>query len=294
MKNGRRNGRQRYKCRQCGKQLQNSARPQKKIKQLWKQYIHSRQTIKQLADQYHKSKDWIWRQLDHSTVSEFQLSPQPVVAVADVTFFGRGYGVLVFRSQELKQNLYWTEVTTETIAVYQAARQTLEDLGFTFKAVVLDGRKGVRTVFSDIPIQMCHFHQIQIVTRYLSRRPKLEAGIQLRLIALGLTKAGMTEPIFTQLLQEWHTRWKEFLKERTIHPDGKHWQYTHRKIRSAYQSLQNNLPYLFTYQKYPELKVPNTTNSLDGSFSHLKDHLRIHRGLTRKRRWRVIQEILAR
>jgi len=201
---------------------------------------------------------------------------------------------LVFRSQELKQNLYWTEVRSETAAVYQEGRQILEEIGFTFDAIVLDGRKGIKTVFPDIPVQMCQFHQIQIVNRYLTRRPKLEAGMQLRLITLGLSQKDMTGSIFTQLLREWHERWSEFLKERTYAEDKKHWRYTHRRIRSAYKSLTTNLPYLFTFQKYPELNIPNTTNSLDGSFSHLKDLLSIHRGLKRERRWRLIQEILSR
>jgi len=218
--------------------------------------------------------------------------PQPLVAIADVTFFGRGYGVLVIRSQDLQQNLYWKEVSSESIAVYKEAKETLEGLGFTFKAVVLDGRKGLKLVFSGVPIQLCQFHQIKTVTKYLTRKPKLEASIQLRLIALGLSRTDMTESIFTQLLQEWYERWQEFLKERTYTEDRKHWQYTHRRIRSAYRSLKNNLPYLFTYQKYPELKIPNTTNSLDGYFSHLKDRLQVHRGLKPQRRWRMIQEIL--
>jgi len=183
---------------------------------------------------------------------------------------------------------------SETAVVYREARHTLEKQGFTFQAIVLDGRKGIKAVFSDIPVQMCHFHQLQIINRYLTRRPKLEAGRQLRLIALDLSQKGITEVFFTRLLHEWHERWSEFLKERTYHGDGKHWQYTHRRIRSAYRSLKVNLPYLFTFQTYPELNIPNTTNSLDGSFSHLKDLLRIHRGQKRHRRWKVIQEVLAR
>jgi len=44
------------------------------------------------------------------------------VAIADVIFFGREYGVLVFRSFDLRQNLFWTEVKSETAAVYQEAK----------------------------------------------------------------------------------------------------------------------------------------------------------------------------
>lgn len=180
---------------------------------------------------------------------------------------------------------------TETAAVYREGRQILESLGYSFEAIVLDGRKGIKEVFADMPVQICHFHQLAAIKRYLTSRPKLEAGKELRAIALALPK--LNENLLTQALNEWQAKWQIFLKERTYTEDRKHWQYTHRRIRSAYYSLKTNLPYLFTYQKYPELKIPNTTNSLDGNFSHLKDLLRLHRGLKRQRRWRIIQEVLA-
>lgn len=214
------------------------------------------------------------------------------MAIADVTFWGREYGVLVFRAHDLKQNLIWLEVKSETAAVYQEARQILESLGFTFQAIIIDGRPGIRAVFKDISTQICQFHQIKTVNKYLTRRPKLQAAIELRTIALALTK--VTEEYFTILLNQWHEKWKDFLKERTVNLETGKWFYTHKRIRSAYRSLKTNLPYLFTYQKYPELNIPNTTNSLDGSFSHLKELIGIHRGLSQQRRWRLIQEFLAR
>jgi len=87
-------------------------------------------------------------------------------------------------------------------------------------------------------------------------------------------------------------RWEDFLKERTYADDGKHFHYTHKKIRSAYHSLKNNLPYLFTFQRYPELHMPNTTNTLDGYFSQMKKLLRVHNGLSEERRNKVVEEIL--
>ena len=260
-------------------------------KKLWKEYIWHRQTVEQLAIKYHKSGKWIRQQLDKAPLTKFHLHPQPVVGIADVTFWGRGYGVLVFRSQELQQNLYWTEVISETAENYREARLILEELGYTFDAIVLDGRRGIREVFKDIPVQICQFHQVAAIKRYLTSRPKLEAGVELRAISLFLTK--LDEKTLGQALDEWHTKWQDFLRERTYSEDRKHWQYTHRRIRSAYHSLKTNLPYLFTYRTYPNLHIPNTTNSLDGSFSHLKDLLSLHRGLKRQRRWRIIQEVLA-
>jgi hypothetical protein len=139
-------------------------------------------------------------------------------------------------------------------------------------------------------IQICQYHQQQIVGRYLTAKPKSEAGLELKLLADSLTK--IDESLFTELLKIWHEKWRGFLTERTYKSDGKHWWYTHKRIRTAYRSLITNLPYLFSYQRYPELKIPNTNNSLEGYFSKLKRLLNNHNGLKRWRRYRLIETIL--
>jgi hypothetical protein len=139
-------------------------------------------------------------------------------------------------------------------------------------------------------IQICQYHQQQIVQRYLTNKPKTQAGQELRLLTYSLTR--QTEKSFVAALQEWHDRWWSLLAERTIAPDGKHWWYTHRQLRAAYRSLNTNLPYLFNYQRYPELRIPNTNNSLEGYFSRLKALLNNHHGLKTWRRYRLIEEVL--
>lgn len=221
-----------------------------------------------------------------------RVTPQAVVVVADMTFYKRTFGVCVFRSPHFKKNLFWHTVERETAAVYHGCRWQLEQQGFKVQAAVIDGKPGLIPVFWDVPIQMCHFHQIKIVTRYLTSRPKLPASQALRILTLTLPRT--TEKNFAKGLDEWHTQWGSFLKEKTLNLETKRWFYTHKRLRAAYRSLKTNLPLLFTYQRYPELKIPNTTNSLDGTFSHLKDLLRIHRGASRRRKQQLINEILSR
>lgn len=220
-----------------------------------------------------------------------QVTPGTVVLIPDTTFFGRDYGIMVCRDPHRKKNVYWQEVNAETAREYFKARKVLQQQGVAITAVVIDGRRGLKAVFADIPIQVCQFHQIAVVTRYLTRRPKLEAGKELRTIALLLTE--LSEEWFNKYLNDWHEKWKEFLKERTYSEDKKHWQYTHRRIRAAFRSLKTNAPYLFTYLKYPELKIPNATNSLDGYFGRMKKLLNVHNGLSRKNRYLFISEILS-
>lgn len=213
-----------------------------------------------------------------------------MVVIADVTFFSRQNGLCVFREPNLKQNIWWRFTGYERIRIYEQGRRHLEKNGFNIKAVILDGRRGVREVFRDKPVQMCHFHQKQIVRRYLTNKPKLEASIELKKIVSTLAKTN--EQTFTNEINTWHKKWETFLKEKTTNPETGKWCYTHKKVRSAYRSLKTNLSYLFTYQKYPELNIPNTTNSLDGYFSSLKNKLNVHRGINRTRARKVIVELL--
>lgn len=245
----------------------------------------------QLAVRYHRSREWIRQQLDHAPVRMPLLRPQPVVIVADMTFSKRTFGICVFRNPHQKRNLVWAVAPQETAAVYAACRTRLERQGWKLQAAVIDGKPGLFEVFKDIPVQMCHFHQIAIVTRYLTRRPKLPAGQALRILARTLPRT--TEEAFTKGLDAWDRTWRPFLQEKTLNPGTKRWCYTHRRLRAAYRSLRKNLPLLYTYQRFPELRIPNTTNSLDGTFSYVKNVLNVHRGLNRTRRLKVMREILS-
>jgi hypothetical protein len=230
-------------------------------------------------------------QIDSLDVKKRFAIPKKTIVVADVTFDKHNFGVCIFRSPRLKKNLIWQITETETAAIYQFCRGRLKDYGCRIIGAVIDGKPGIPGVFSDIPVQMCHFHQVAIITRYLTRKPKLPAGIELRRIALALKDAD--EKSFRTALDEWHKKWSGFMDEKTVNPITGRKNFTHKRLRSAFRSLSRNFPYLFTYQKYPHLNLPNTTNSLDGTFSHVKNMLNVHRGQNIKRKLNMINEILS-
>lgn len=229
------------------------------------------------------------RQLKDVEVPQRELAPDEVIVVMDTTYFKRFFGVMVFRCPHRKRNLHWTFLPYETISAYKRGIETLEERGWTITAIVCDGRRGLLQGFS-VPVQMCHFHQAAIVTRYVTRQPKLEAGQDLQSLMRHLPKVDETQ--FTLWLQLWYDKWGDFLKERTVDDITGKWHYTHRRIRSAYFSVKRNLPYLFTYQKHPELSIPNTTNSLEGIFTHIKKNVRLHGGLRPHQKLPIIEEFL--
>lgn len=199
---------------------------------------------------------------------------------------------MVFRSYEKKKVIYWKEVRSESMEWYRSGISRLQTQGWTIKAIVCDGRKWFFTAFWNIPVQMCQFHQIQIVTRYLTKHPKTDAWKALRALTLLITKTDKES--FSYWLDQWWEDYADFMNEYSINPETNRKQYTHKRLRSAYRSIRNNLSYLWTwYDHIWEIDIPNTTNALDGSFSHLKEKITIHRGLTKERRLKMISSLLS-
>ncbi len=127
--------------------------------------------------------------------------------------------------------LYREFVKYERIDLYAKGLEKLREQGYEIEAAVCDGRKGLLQLFDTVPVQMCQFHQVAIVTRYLTRRPKTPASKELRELTLKLTKTQKKD--FAAALDGWHEKWEKFLDERTINPETKKSFHTHKRLRSA-------------------------------------------------------------
>ena len=137
---------------------------------------------------------------------------------------------------------------------------------------------------------MCQFHQIQITRRYLTLKPKLQAAIELRGIIKSLTKTDKES--FIGEFNNWLKKWDAFLKEKTIDIEKGKWHYKHKKLRSAAHSIKINLPNLFTWYDYPHLKIPNTNNSIEGTIADIKNKTKVHHGLKKEGRFKLINKLL--
>lgn len=222
---------------------------------------------------------------------EVTVQREQIAAIMDAFYFHRGDGILVCRTAD--DILYWREVSTERVEDYAACIDAVAHLGRTMIAAVIDGRKGVRQMFLShgILVQCCQFHQILTVKQYIPARAKTEAARALRAIALRLCES--TSIQFQTALDVWYVLYGTFLQERTENTGNKRrWQYTHKRVRSAYRSLRTNLPWLFTFEHYPDLHIPNTTNYCDGLFAHIIEKTGIHRGLSHRRRKKMVDYLL--
>ena len=243
----------------------------------------------QLAKKYNCSIKTIQRKLDTVQAIPEKEFPSCVNVLMDTTYFGKLFGVMVFKDSITGKILYKQYVKTETNLLYLQGIKEIIRRGINIQSIVCDGRKGLLQLLPEMPIQMCTFHQVAIIRRYLTKKPKMQASKELWELTLLLKHTDKES--FIGGLNVWYCKWESFLKERNKDDQGK-LRYIHRKLRSAYRSLQNNLPWLFTWYDNMPLQIPNTTNAIDGHFSDLKNKLRNHNGLSIPRKKRFIDEFL--
>ena len=273
-----------YKCHACGKQFLGGNRID--AAELWREYSELKQTYAQLAEKYGCSPRTIKRKLDAYTPPRGTAVPDKVVVVMDTTYWGRKYGVMLFKDALSGRDLLWYFVKNETNALYAQGIADLEGMGYEIPAVVVDGRKGLPGMFPDKKVQLCQFHQQKTVRKYLTKHPKTEAGVELKGIVDMLTRTDKES--FVEMFDEWCAKWDDYLRERTTDPDTGKSHYTHKNLRSAYLSVKRNLPLLLTWYDNIDMGRPNTTNRLDGHFSQLTRMLRNHNGMKRERRDKLV------
>ena len=260
---------------------------------MWIDYSEGKQSQLQIAKKVGKSREWVNKNLKREPRlggKNLKIESQKIVLVVDTTYFSQ-FGLMVFRATNLKQNLLWKIVDHETNSEYMSGIEALINDGWEILAIIADGKPGLGKLFPEIPFQLCQFHQFQRITQLISKNPKLQASQELREILFLLKETDRLS--FEYFLNEWHERWKDFLKEKTLDLVSGKSHFTHRRLRTAYFGLRRNLNVLFTFQYHSKkIQIPNTTNSLDGYFAHLKNKLSVHQGASKNTQINLISQLI--
>ena len=261
--NGLRGRVQRYKCKDCGRRFDGGNRRDRA--QVITDYIEGKQTLEQLADKYKVSSRTIARDLEGMRYVQKIAKEKHVIIQMDTTYWGRNFGLMVIKDSLRKKILWRKYVTHETLAGYLEGISWLRAQGFRIYGIVCDGMRGLMLALRQYPVQMCQFHQQMIVRRYLAEDPELEASRDLLNLINRITI--MDKESFIGAFDEW---------------------------QSAYLSIKRNMPWLWTFYDYKDRVIPNTNNGLEGIFSDIKSKVRVHSGLTREHRKKLIDEYLSR
>ncbi len=248
---------------------------------VWHDYVFKKQVLRELKEDYQLDKRTLHNILINHIVPTKEHAPRALFVVVDALYFRKKKHVtpwcaVVFRDPTQKENLWWGFGPVESTHLYGQGRTELEALGYTLLGVTGDGLAMIRKVFTDIPFQMCLVHMERIVIRKITRNPQTEAGKVL--LALTRTLRDTPSVFWRERLAQYVQRYRDFLNERTYHPESGTSSWTHQELRSAVLSLKQFEPFLFTHETVRQL--PQTSNSLEGHFGHIRDIVRVHRGIS--------------
>jgi hypothetical protein len=143
---------------------------------LWIEYTKGKQTYAQLSNKYFCSIKTIQRRLDLVKTTYKSSFPSVVNVLMDTTYFGKNFGVVVYKDSLSGTILFTQFVKQETNQIYLDGVKEISRRGIKIQSIICDGRKGLMQLFSDIPIQYCQFHQVKTIRTYLSKKPKLKAN----------------------------------------------------------------------------------------------------------------------
>lgn len=169
----------------------------------------------------------------------------------------------------------------------------LIELGVQIESITTDGHKSalkaIRKALPNVTVQRCLVHIQRMCLLWLTRFPKHESGIELRALVLLLLKIKTHNDRlhWTDRLELWYKIHQDYLQQKTYNQNTERYWYTHKLLRRSYFTIKRALPNMFHY--LVNSKIPSTTNGIEGFFSHLKNHLDLHRGLTSKHRINFIK-----
>ena len=292
VRNGLRGRRQLYKCKDCGRQFLGGQRRDKS--QVITDYVEGKQTLDQLALKYGVNERTIRRDLEGMRYVQKISKYKQVTIQMDTTYWGRNFGLMVIRDA-LRGKVLWRKyVSHETIADYMEGVRWLEKNHFKIYGVVIDGMKGLAKALSTYQVQLCQFHQMLIVRRYITQDPDIEASKTLLDLANDITK--MDKESFVGAFSDWYETYKDIVNERVQDRRIKRVTppYMRPRLRSAYLNLKRNMPLLWTFYDHPETGLPNTNNGIEGLFSDLKTKVRVHSGICRENRKKLLDEYIKR
>jgi AraC-like DNA-binding protein len=294
---GVRDKKQRFKCKNCGI-LFTYNRPEQKIKNrlVWfKKWILERQTYKTLSRDSGYSIDTLQRTF-YALLSQAPkikiIKRERVNLRLDATYFS-GFCLIAYQDDF---DGYTQLIRFSDGEHYEEIKEDLNNLitlGIKLESITTDGHKSIIKAIKksvlDVMIQRCLVHIQRMCLLWLTRYPKHISGQQLRGLVLQLLKIKTDNDklYWTKELQLWYNTHKSYLNEKTYNEQtGRYW-YTHKLLRRSYFSIKRALPNMFHYLQHPQ--IPHTTNGIEGFFSHLKNHLDLHRGLTTQNRINFIK-----
>ena len=292
------NKKQRFKCKSCGLLFtrQNKAVSLNNRFSWFKKWITERQTLNNLSKRSGLTQRTLqtlfYQYLEKAPTFSVRPSNKAYLLI-DGTYFTNDFCLILYKDNSIQYTQLYRFSDRERYEEMKEDLENLKKLGVSVASITCDGHKAIlkaiKKVFRDVIVQRCIIHIQRMNLIWLTRYPKTQAGRDLRSIMLKLhtIDTHLKRDYWLVSLVKWHEQYNEFLKQQSINPEtGRKW-YKHKLVRRAFMVTMKALPNMFHYLDDP--MIPKSTNGLESFFSHLKNNLNVHRGMTLKHRKNYIK-----
>lgn len=288
---GKRDGHQRYKCKNCGSLFTFRRKDIGKSNRfVWFEWwILGKQTLEQISAlggySTRQLSRWFDEYLDSCPVWRIKFH-EKVNLLIDGTWFPNKLCLVLYRNETVKSTLFYRLTDGEWEDEMVEDLRNIQSLGVEIESVTSDGGaniiKAVRKACPNATRQRCLAHIRRECLTWLTKHPKSEAGQSLRRIVTLICKIQTRNDMlyWKQMLSEWHDQHVGYLNDKTVNESSHTEWFTHKMVRKAYVHIRRALPDMFRFLDNP--RIPKTTNALESYFGHLKENISLHRGLSKK------------
>lgn len=290
---GKRGDQQRYKCTVCGKSfVKHREDVGQRNRFIWfRKWVLGKQTIADISSESGYSERQLRRLFDE------YLEKAPVWTIqrrssirmlVDGTWLDKDCCLIVYRDNNSKSTIYYRFANDENEYEIIKDLQTFKRLRLGISSFTSDGAediiRAIRYAYPHTSRQRCVVHIERECLTWLTQHPKSAAGITLRRLVCRISdiKTNNDKLFWIKEVNKWHEEYEEFIKQKTVNKETGELSFTHDSVRRSYVHLHRAIPHMFEYINDPGL--PNNTNGLESFFGHLKDNLRIHRGMSTEHR----------
>lgn len=283
------NGHQRFRCKECGLMF-TPRRPDVSSSNrfVWfRRWVLGKQTIESLSEASGYSERQLrrWFSAYLENVPEWTIPRHKGLhLLIDGTWLPDGRCIIVYRDYDRKSILYYHFGDDENEYEIASDLIMLRELGVTISSFTTDGSeniiRAIRYTHPHTLRQRCLVHIERECLSWLTQHPRTSAGITLRRIVRMINRIHTNNDriFWLRELDSWHEVYGDFIRQKSVNIETGEMSYTHDKVRKTYVHLKRAIPNMFKFIGRPE--VPKNTNALESFFGHLKDNLRIHRGLS--------------
>ena len=289
IKKGKRAGHSRYYCKNCNSYF-TDRRPHISERNMFIWFVHwvrDKQSISQISKVSGYSertlKSYFYKILPTCPVWQIQRR-EKVNLLIDGTYFTNKVCLILYRDSNIKMTILYRLAKREALRDLKEDLRAIRDVGIEIESVTCDGAtniiKAVQEVCPEAIIQRCTFHIANEICTWLTKKPKSDAAKELRQLACMLSKVDNHKhaQLWMRDFVDWYTKYEEYINEKSVDEITGRWWYTHRMLNSSRTHIKRSLTNMFNYTRYSN--IPKTSNSIESFFGHLKDHLRLHRGLS--------------